>query len=146
MCADDDCNSPNNPGLSKAQEAAQAVNGLVAVPDFGVSRPANATDFNDLHQHSGLDAVRACINAALQLPAPAKNLNQAKPLTCHYGGGYFEQSQRGVLFHSEYSDKNGKPKAPTWICSPLRIEAKTRDANAAVFVARRRARCAPGTV
>jgi len=129
ICADDDLNTPNNPGLSKAHEAAQAVNGKVAVPDFGDTRPDKATDFNDLHQHSGLKAVAQCIQAALQLPAPAAPINKPEPMTCPHAGGYFELSQRGVLFHSETTDSEGKAKAPIWLCSPLRIEAKTRDAS-----------------
>lgn len=35
LCADDDSQTPGNPGLTKATEAAQAVGGLVAIPDFG---------------------------------------------------------------------------------------------------------------
>jgi len=46
-------------GLSRAQEAAQSVNSLVAVPDFGASGPVHATDFNDLHQHSSLHSSSA---------------------------------------------------------------------------------------
>ena len=42
--------NPENIGIIKATEAAQAVNGYLAVPDFGENRPAGATDFNDLHQ------------------------------------------------------------------------------------------------
>lgn len=35
LCADDDVDKPGNPGLTKATEAARAVSGVVAVPDFG---------------------------------------------------------------------------------------------------------------
>ncbi len=35
LCADDDHATPGNPGLTKATEAARAVGGMVAVPDFG---------------------------------------------------------------------------------------------------------------
>ncbi len=35
VCADDDRDTPGNPGLNRAMEAAWAVRGLVAVPDFG---------------------------------------------------------------------------------------------------------------
>jgi putative DNA primase/helicase len=35
LCADDDYLTPGNPGLTKATEAAHAVGGVVAVPDFG---------------------------------------------------------------------------------------------------------------
>jgi len=128
ICADDDHATPHNPGLSKAQEAAQAVNGKVAVPDFGDTRPDKATDFNDLHQHSGINAVARCIEAALQLPVSVPKA-PPKPMTCPHAGGYFELSQRGVLFHPEHTDSDGKAKAPIWLCSPLRIEAKTRDAE-----------------
>ncbi len=69
LCADDDAGTEGNPGLSKARNAALAVNGLVAVPDFGGNRPAKATDFNDLAQHRGAEAVKACI-AAARKPEP----------------------------------------------------------------------------
>ena len=64
LCADDDINAPGNPGLTKAREAAQAVGGLLAVPDFEPDRPEWATDFNDLHRHAGLGAVRLRIEQA----------------------------------------------------------------------------------
>jgi putative DNA primase/helicase len=67
VCADDDAMTDGNPGLSKAREAAQAVGGLLALPDFGPQRPAGATDFNDLHRHAGPDAVCACIERAAQV-------------------------------------------------------------------------------
>lgn len=35
VCADDDANTEGNPGLIKANEAARAVGGLLAIPDFG---------------------------------------------------------------------------------------------------------------
>ncbi len=66
MAADDDARTPGNPGLSKATEAARIVGGCVAIPDFGGDRPDGVTDFNDLHQIAGADAVRACIEAAVQ--------------------------------------------------------------------------------
>ncbi|MCG7898376.1 MAG: AAA family ATPase [Candidatus Thiodiazotropha weberae] len=59
LCADDDVNTEGNPGITKATEAAKAVGGVVVVPDFGENRPECATDFNDLHQHRGLEAVKA---------------------------------------------------------------------------------------
>ncbi|NVO05674.1 MAG: DUF3987 domain-containing protein [Rhodoferax sp.] len=64
IAADDDYLTPSNPGLTKARAAAQAVAGLVAVPDFGSDRPDKATDFNDLHQIAGAGAVKRCIDAA----------------------------------------------------------------------------------
>lgn len=73
LCADDDTDTQLkrgiNPGIEKATDAARAVGGLIAVPDFGEDRPPNASDMNDLHQHAGLDAVRACIDAAQPVAA-----------------------------------------------------------------------------
>lgn len=70
VCADDDSATPGNPGLTKAREAAEAVGGVVAVPDFGEGRPVGATDFNDLARLLGAEAVRQhvvpCIERALQ--------------------------------------------------------------------------------
>ncbi len=62
--ADDDHYTSGNPGMSAAKAAAQAVKGLVAVPDFGSNRPDGATDFNDLHQLCGASAVQACFAVA----------------------------------------------------------------------------------
>lgn len=64
VCADDDSNSSGNPGLTKAREAAQEVSALLAIPDFGSSRPDDATDFNDLHRLTGLQTVRDGIERA----------------------------------------------------------------------------------
>lgn len=66
----------DNPGLTKAREAAAAVGGLVAFPDFAASegkmgregKTTGPTDFNDLHQLRGADAVRQVIEAALNPP------------------------------------------------------------------------------
>ena len=41
----------------QAIEAALAVGGRLAVPDFGDNRPEGATDFNDMAVHRGLEAV-----------------------------------------------------------------------------------------
>ncbi len=64
VCADDDHQTAGNPGRSKAEAAARAVGGGVAVPVFGPERPDSATDFNDLATLEGLDAVRRILEAA----------------------------------------------------------------------------------
>ena len=64
LCADDDYRTDGNPGLTTATEAARAVGGLLAVPDFGADRPEGATDFNDLAQHRGGEAVVGAIARA----------------------------------------------------------------------------------
>ena len=62
ICADDDVNTPGNPGMTKAEEAARAVGASLAVPDFGPDRPEDTSDFNDLHKHRCAEEVRACID------------------------------------------------------------------------------------
>lgn len=64
IAADDDHLTPGNPGLTNARAAAQAVAGLVAVPVFPATRGDKDTDFNDLHQTAGPDAVKRCIEVA----------------------------------------------------------------------------------
>lgn len=65
LAADDDWKTDGNPGLTKAREVALAVGGLLALPRFDGPRDDKATDFNDLHQSEGLEAVRACLEAAM---------------------------------------------------------------------------------
>ena len=77
IAADDDYQTAGNPGLTKAREAAAAIGGSVAVPDFGADRPDDAVDFNDLAAHRGADAVRDCLRKAIEgqpyhTPAAAK--------------------------------------------------------------------------
>lgn len=54
IAADDDWKTPGNPGLTAARQAAAAVGGLLAVPDFtGLPRGDHDSDFNDLHRLAG---------------------------------------------------------------------------------------------
>lgn len=141
LCADDDYRTEGNTGQTKAKEAAQAVGGLLASPDFGPDRPEGATDFNDLHQAQGLEAVARCIDAALnwatQEAAQAidtahamlseNNPTSGDSVAHDYGGGRFEISPHGVFFIG--TDKDGNELSPRWICSPLAVVAMTRDAK-----------------
>jgi hypothetical protein len=75
LLADDDAKTEQergrNPGIEKATEAAIAVDGKIAIPDFGPDRRDDQTDFNDLHAAAGLDEVRQQIQAARE-PQRAK--------------------------------------------------------------------------
>jgi putative DNA primase/helicase len=64
VCGDDDYRTPGNPGLTKATEAARAMGAMLAVPDFGTDRPGGATDFNDLAQAKGAEAVKRAVETA----------------------------------------------------------------------------------
>lgn len=96
------------------------------------------TDFNDLHKHFGLDAVRSCIAAALspddnETPDAGIPISeQVSPIdtgtqSCSYAGGHFEVSERGTFFIGP--DKDGNEQPPRWLCSPLSVVAMTRDAK-----------------
>lgn len=79
ICADDDFMNPNNPGLNKAKEAVFKIGAKLAVPSFGDNRPNGATDFNDMLQIKGAQAVRDIINSALPAllyPLPLPNITQ----------------------------------------------------------------------
>ncbi len=77
LCADDDWQTPGNPGLRLATEAARAVGGRLAVPGFGPERAEGDTDFNDLHRAQGLEAVRHALDAARPLADGVKSAQEA---------------------------------------------------------------------
>lgn len=56
-----------------------------------------------------------------------KNKTGHNPITCEYAGGCFKLNEQGVSFLGK--DKDGNQMAPKWICSPLYVVAKTRDAK-----------------
>lgn len=62
-------------------------------------------------------------NQVITLPNTLKN----RPVVCEYAGGYFKLSDTGVTFNG--TDKDGNQLPPRWICSPLYVIAKTRDAK-----------------
>jgi len=77
VCADDDHTTEGNPGLTKATEAAQVVNGLLAIPAFPDNRGPKDTDFNDFARLAGPEAVRACIEgASMPTSTPTKETTQ----------------------------------------------------------------------
>jgi putative DNA primase/helicase len=58
-----------NPGVHYARKAAKATGGLVAIPQFDADAEGKPTDFNDLAQRQGPDAVKLAIAEALEPPA-----------------------------------------------------------------------------
>lgn len=137
MCADDDHTTNGNPGVTKARAAAEAIAGLVAVPDFGPSRPAGGTDFNDLAAHSGPDAVAAAVRAALApagsagavkvqgSPAPAKATKRPKTARAQDGKSRFVVDDKGVWFHG--FNNQGDPLPPHWVSTRIDVIAETRN-------------------
>lgn len=155
ICADDDVDTPGNPGISKATSAASELGASLAVPDFGADRPEGASDFNDLHQANGLDAVRACVavascladtaspaadgHAADHIGEPAEMVpsndktspprpaskRQRGPLEPHYA-----LINGGLHFVNTKIDADtGKVShtAPLWLCDALEVLGSGRD-------------------
>lgn len=123
LCADNDHATPGNPGQSKATAAALDVGALLAMPSFKEPLDADGkarTDFNDLHQAEGLDVVRAQLEGAL---APHQT-----PLVHGKGSlaNAFSVNESGVYILE--LDRQGNPEQH-WVCSPLRVLARTRNAE-----------------
>lgn len=142
LAADDDHRTEGNPGMSKAQAAAQAVGARLAVPRFPEDcRPDDATDFNDLHQLAGIEAVRECFAAALaedaQAPAPAIRIpgEDGRPTFMVLDDWHEHDGTRyapGVWhFGIRPGRKADDPPSLTQarICGPLHVEAVTTDAG-----------------
>ncbi len=137
VCADDDHTTKGNPGVTKARAAADAVAGVVAVPEFGADRPAVGTDFNDMAAHRGVDAVAAAVRAAHAVggssaadkgkAAPSASKPAKRPKTTQTGDGRarFRVDGRGVWY--EGYDRDGNDLPPQWICDPLEVAAETRN-------------------
>ena len=69
LAADNDSNTPNNPGVSKATEAAREIGAKLAVPSFPPWAD-ELTDFNDLAIEYGTDTVIQQLDDAGEPPAP----------------------------------------------------------------------------
>ncbi|MBK9986174.1 MAG: toprim domain-containing protein [Betaproteobacteria bacterium] len=126
----------SNPGRLKAEAAARAVHGLAVFP---APLPENGSDFNDLHQGEGLDAVRDCIEGAIeahQACASAAHAAQTDrqgnprhgPRHAPHDGGNdahdtgrafdrFHVDDEGVWF-TPPGDDGGMPRK---VCGPLRV-------------------------
>ena len=111
IAGDNDTKTEGNPGMTKAREAAQAINGKWVVPLFQ-DRP-DLSDFNDLHQLTGIDAV-------------SQRLTQASVASMPGVPRGFLLKKDGVYFLEE--DKDGVPTSVK-VCSPLYVIAQTRDSE-----------------
>jgi len=129
MCGDDDKataqRTGKNPGRDKATAAARAVRGLAVFPD---ALPADGSDFNDMHQAHGLQAVQACIAAAMDAHQAQQTKANGKPLAQAGEAAaldVFDVQDSGVWFVGVEQD--GKRRPPEWVCSRLDVVALTRD-------------------
>ena len=135
VCGDDDtqtqANTGNNPGRAKATAAANSVGGLAVFPS---ALPEGGSDFNDMHQCAGLEAVALVVNAAIEAVKNASALETTpiiandtpkaeKPASPRLDR--FNVEDGGVWFNG--IDQDGKPKPAEWVCSRLEVTARTRE-------------------
>ncbi|MFM0394239.1 DUF927 domain-containing protein [Paraburkholderia phytofirmans] len=137
LCADDDHKTPGNPGIAKARAAADAVGGVVAVPDFGDDRPSSGTDFNDLAAHRNGEAVAAAVFAALAVggaqsaskgktpPTTQKPVKRPKTARAQDGKSRFVVDDNGVWFHG--FNNQGEALPPHWVSTRIDVIAETRN-------------------
>ncbi len=69
LCGDNDAGIKGNPGKTKAEQAAIAVGGLVALPPV-------AGDWNDYHQANGLTKTQEAIMSASTAPATSNQMSE----------------------------------------------------------------------
>ncbi|MGL6352500.1 toprim domain-containing protein [Aeromonas veronii] len=69
LCGDNDEGTEGNPGKTKAEQAAAAVGGLVALPPV-------AGDWNDYHQAHGLTKTQEAIMSASTAPATSNQMSK----------------------------------------------------------------------
>ncbi|WP_022977023.1 DUF927 domain-containing protein [Nevskia ramosa] len=140
IAADNDHRTEGNPGMAKATEAAQAVDGSVIAPSFPEGDAGS--DWNDYAAVHGLAAVRAVFETAgdAEASAPAapavgpeaapaaRAVPRAKPAEASGSGRQprFTRDDRGV-WHNATDPKDGTALAPYWVCPPIEVAAYLRD-------------------
>lgn len=156
ICADDDYRTEGNPGRAKAEAAALAAGGIMVLPVFRGDRPDKATDFNDLHQAEGLEAVRRIVAGAVESIASQGGDSQPEPINPPAGDSspfpgeeerpcyvvlddwaeWQGRKYRPGVYHCGMTEvKKDAPAMPfeTWFCSPLYVDAVTFDGQANNF-------------
>jgi putative DNA primase/helicase len=127
ICGDNDvqtfARTGRNPGRDKAAAAARAVDGLAVLPE---RLPEDGSDFNDMHQAEGLDAVRAYVEAAIAAAVTRRHVSATDESGDEEAvDDRFTANEGGVWNHGV--DQDGRRSSPEWICSRLDVLARTRD-------------------
>ncbi len=86
LCGDNDADTQGNPGKTKAEHAAAAIGGLVALP------PEFSGDWNDYHQAHGLTKTKEAIMGTSTTPTTSNQVNE-KDLTVGQTLGGITKSQ-----------------------------------------------------
>ncbi len=145
IAADNDQWKERNTGIEAAMAAARAVGGYVAVPPFpasaGVLGEGGLTDFNDLAQMHGLEAVRAVIETALEAgpvvaeAEPADELAGAADATGADAGAQTQagRGHRKAAPKLEKSAEFGEPIDLFGVSMPPQVPLSTLPASIAAY-------------
>lgn len=106
LCGDNDADTQGNPGKTKAEHAAAAIGGLVALP------PEFSGDWNDYHQAHGLTKTKEAIMGTSTTPTTSNQVNE-KDLTVGQTLGGITKSQSETAKQSkDASQKEGANVIP----------------------------------
>ncbi len=142
LCADNDTGKNENVGVRAATAAAKAISGLVAIPP---SHDGKATDFNDLHQWRGLNAVALCIedavascfeDAVASCIEDATTFNPIENVSTPTISRESEEPRNYQIRHDgiwHIEPKLDADPIETWLCGPLKVLGKTRDTQSAAW-------------
>ncbi|MCC6380132.1 MAG: DUF927 domain-containing protein [Burkholderiales bacterium] len=127
VCADDDqktaARSGKNAGRAAASEAARVGRAVVAIP---APLEPGESDFNDLGQRAGLEAVAAIVREACARLAPREAPEPTPAGAARGDADPFVLDAAGVHFLKRGHDGRASPE---WVCAPLDVPARTRDAD-----------------
>jgi len=148
LCGDDDAQTfaraGHNPGRDKATAAALGVHGLAVFPE---GLPEGGSDFNDLHQAAGFDAVRLIVDSAIDSHEPHQTKPQAtKATTAGKRGQSASRERTGPqnaadssnvfdrffvvdgdgVYYTPPGDESGTARK---VCGVLRVVGLARDAH-----------------
>ena len=88
FCADDDYKTDGNPGITRAQRAAEAIgNAHVVYPVFASERGDKDTDFNDLQARAGLPSVAVQLGPVIEAAGAKKPRGAGAAPEVGAGGG-----------------------------------------------------------
>lgn len=104
LCGDNDEGTQGNPGKTKAEQAAAAIGGLIALPPI-------AGDWNDYHRAHGLTATREGIMSASTAPVTSNQMSE-KGLSIEQTLGETAQQAQGA------SQKEGAP----WLAEVIPLQ------------------------
>ena len=130
ICADDDQWTEDNPGITKAREAAIAVNAKIVHPEFS-DTSTKPTDFNDLFLLEGIEIVKSQLEDSLsnQKTTPKSNhriddefnnntstSNEPYQNVCHFYDSGKRKSRVTVLIEiGEYLEKFHDTNGETYV-------------------------------